>query len=140
MGYLSADEGLVASFEGPKTWLLVIGLMCFYALPTMVSLWLITLLFTVTYKLASPVPINPRAVRSQGRILLVALFFCHATAFYVLHFTSTMWGATSFVVGLAVVTIAVARDRVLQGAKRFIAPIPLYTYAVADLALVAAST
>jgi len=136
LGYPSADPDLVGVFSGSKVVVLSAGLVVVYGVATLVSLWLVNVLYSFTYKLVARADIDIKRVKLQGRTMVIVILYCHAIALLINRFTPLSFGSASFVFALVVITVASLRDHQIHGAKRLLSGIPLYVYPIPDMLLV----
>jgi hypothetical protein len=124
----------VETFAG-KRWILLIALAAFYLVPTLLTLWLVRLLYRFTYKLSARGQPDVILVRQQSLIVLVVTFASHATALYLEHFLDATAGVALFLIPIAMVVWLSVKDRELVGMRKALAALPLYLYVVADVIL-----
>ncbi|MCB0910785.1 MAG: hypothetical protein KDB60_04115 [Propionibacteriaceae bacterium] len=139
IGYLGADPTMVELFEGGSQFVVIGLLLLFYAVPTVLTIWLVGLLARFTHRLAIPQGFDPGAVRDRTLLVLVLAFFARAATLLVLHFTGSSLGVVAFLAPLAV---AVALTRSCAAGtlpRKVLAFLPAYLYIIADTVLLSVS-
>lgn len=137
IGYLGADPALLELFTGASRIVVVGLLLVFYAVPTVLTIWLVGLLTRFTHRLALPDGFDAELVRERTLLLLVLEFFARAIALLVHHATGSNLGLVAFLVPLGATIAASGRCAATGLPKKVLAFLPLYLYLAADVVLVA---
>jgi hypothetical protein len=138
-GSLTADKDFVAVFEGNKIYLWYLLLAIYYGVLLLVTIWIVSYLTSLFYKIANKENFNRTAVDLKSVWLLIGISYTHILVLYVNHFvyrgTETLF---LFIIPVAFLLISIIRDSNIKGLKKFIAIIPLVIYIGFDIISISA--
>ncbi|MDR1449410.1 MAG: hypothetical protein LBI84_04295 [Propionibacteriaceae bacterium] len=137
MAYDNVDSDFMRTIaQTNKSWVVVVALGVLYSGITLVTIWLIRLLYRFAYRLAVPGEFCAKTVNSQGLLMIVMCLFSHALAVWVKIISGLALGAVSFLFPLGLIIWIGMKDPLLRGARKIIVGTPLYLYILADAALI----
>lgn len=139
-GYLEADPAVLEMFEGGSRLVLLGLLLVSFAVPTVLTIWLVGLLTRFTHRLAIPEGFDQRVINDRTLGVLTLAFFARAVTLFVHHFSGSNLGLVAFVAPV-VATIVLARSCAAGSLPRkALAVLPILLYLAADAVLLLMTT